>query len=260
MSIKWITPEGNLGLLQERLIVDIPLSATSDVGVINYSIIAGSLPRGLRLIGNSIKGSPVEVRKFTTSRFVVRANNGKEIKDRTFLLTVDGSDEPMWITREGFLKVGPGNAFFVLDNAYVEFQLEVADPDLTAGDILEFYLQPMGGELPPGLTLSKSGVISGFTDPIFSVEYNAKITGAYDTASYDTAPLDVIRKNSNGFDTFLYDNVTFDYSEETRAPRKLSRFYTFSVSVTDGIYTKNRIFKIYVVTEEFLKLTIIYYR
>jgi hypothetical protein len=253
MAVVWNTPAGNLGLLTERILVDIPLTATSLNGPVTMTILAGNLPRGLRLVGNSIKGSPVEVRRYTQSRFVIRASDGVDIEDRTFSLAVDGSDEPVWITREGFLKVGPGDAYFVLDNAYVEFQLEVTDPDLTAGDQLEFYLQPQGGELPPGLSLSKNGVISGFTDPIFSVEYSSRVSGAYDTTSYDTAPLDVVRNNSNGFDTFLYDNTTYDYSEETRAPRKLSRYYTFAVAVTDGIYTKTRIFKIYVVTEEFLK-------
>jgi len=253
MTVKWNTPSGNLGILSERQIVNINLLAVSDVGVVSMTVISGSLPRGLRLIGNQIRGSAVEVRKFTTSRFVVRADDGQDIEDRTFSLSVDGSDEPFWITKEGFLKVGPGDAYFVLDNAYVEFQLEASDPDLTAGDKLEFYLQPQGGELPLGLSLTKDGVISGFTDPIFSVEYGSRVTGAYDTAAFDTAPLDVLRNNSNGFDTFLYDNQTFDYFEETRAPRRLSRFYTFAVAVTDGIYTKNRIFKIYVVTEEFLK-------
>lgn len=253
MAVVWNTPAGNLGLLTERLLVDIPLTATSTNGPVTMTLLAGNLPRGLRLVGNSIKGSPVEVRKYTQSRFVIRASDGQDIEDRTFYIAVDGSDEPVWITREGFLKVGPGDAYFVLDNARVNFQLEVTDPDLTAGDQLEFYLQPQGGELPPGLSLSKDGVISGFTDPIFSVEYGSRITGAYDTASYDTAPLDVVRNNSNGFDTFLYDNTTYDYSEETRAPRKLSRYYTFAVAVSDGIYTKTRTFKIYVVTEEFLK-------
>jgi len=253
MAVIWNTPAGNLGLLTERVLVDIPLNATSAAGPVTLTLLAGDLPRGLRLIGNSIKGSPVEVKRFTQSRFVIRASDGTDIEDRTFYISVDGSDEPVWITREGFLKVGPGDAYFVLDNAYVNFQLEVTDTDLTAGDTLEFYLQPQGGELPPGLSLSKDGTISGFTDPIFSVEYGSRISGAYDTASYDTSPLDIVRNNSNGFDTFLYDNTSYDYSEESRAPRKLSRYYTFAVAVTDGVYTKTRIFKIYVVTEEFLK-------
>jgi hypothetical protein len=251
--ITWITPAGSLGKLIERVIVDIPLVATSNIGTVTYSLIAGSLPRGLRLIGNSIKGSPTEVRQFTTSKFVIRADDGADIEDRTFSISVDGEDLPEWITKEGFLNVGPGEAYFVLDNAYVNFQLEADDPDLNAGDTLEFYLLPNGGLLPPGLSLSKEGLISGFTDPIFALEYSTDPYGGYDTAPLDIVPLDFVEARSNGFDTFFYDNVTYDYNEPSRVPRRLSRIYTFIVAVSDGVNVVTRLFKIYVVTEEFLQ-------
>jgi hypothetical protein len=251
--ITWTTPAGSLGLLTERIIIDIPLLATSTVGTVTYSLIAGSLPRGLRLSNAAVRGSPVEVKVYTESKFVIRASDGVDLEDRTFTLAVDGSDEPRWLTREGFLNVGPAEAFFVLDNARVNFQLEATDTDLTAGDILEFYLVPNGGLLPPGLSLSRDGVISGFTDPIFSIEYNIDTTGGYDTTPLDVIPLDFVESRSNGFDTFFYDNVTYDYNEPSRTPKRLSRIYTFVVAVTDGIHTINRLFKIYVVTEEFLQ-------
>jgi hypothetical protein len=251
--ITWITPTGSLGILTERIIIDVPLSATSTVGPISYSLIAGTLPRGLQLDGSSIKGSPVEVKRYTTTRFVIRASDGIDIEDRTFNLSVDGADVPEWLTKEGFLNVGPAKAYFVLDNARVDFQLEATDTDLTAGDELEFYLTPMGGLLPPGLNLSRDGLISGFTDPIFALEYLGSPFGGYDTAPLDVVPLDFVEANSNGFDTFFYDNQTYDYNEPSRVPRRLSRIYTFAVSVTDGVNTVTRLFKIYVVTEEFLQ-------
>ena len=251
--ITWITPAGSLGTLIERVIIDIALSATSSTGPVTYSLIAGNLPRGLRLSGNNITGSPVEVKRYTTSRFVIRASDGSDIEDRTFSLNIDGADIPEWLTREGFLNVGPAKAYFVLDNAQVDFQLEATDTDLTAGEELEFYLTPMGGLLPPGLSLSRDGVISGFTDPIFALEYQGSPFGGYDTAPLDVVPLDFVEARSNGFDTFFYDNTTYDYNEPSRVPRRLSRIYTFAVSVTDGVNTVIRLFKIYVVTEEFLQ-------
>lgn len=252
MAIVWNTPAGSLGTLTERVIVNIPLSASGS-GDVSYTLIAGALPRGLRLQGNVIKGSPVEVKKFTTSRFVIRANDNTDLEDRTFSISVDGEDIPQWITNEGFLNVGKGQAFFILDNAQVDYQLDATDTDLTAGDTLEFYLLPNGGELPPGLSLSKTGVISGFTDPVFSIEYNASLTGAYDSGAFDVTPIDIVEAQSNGFDSYFYDNQTFDYSEASRTPRRLSRIYTFIVAITDGANVATRLFKIYVVTEEFLK-------
>jgi len=251
--ITWITPAGKLTVLTERIIVDISLSATSNVGTVTYSLIAGNLPRGLRLVGNSIKGSPVEVRRYTESKFVIRADDGTDIEDRTFSIAVDGSDIPEWLTKEGFLNVGPAKAYFVLDNAKVDFQLEADDTDISAGDELEYYLLPNGGLLPPGLSLSRDGRITGFTDPIFALEYANDPYGGYDTAPMDVIPLDFIEARSNGFDTFTYDIQTYDYNEPSRTPRRLSRVYTFAVAVTDGANAVNRIFKIYVVTEEFLK-------
>jgi hypothetical protein len=253
MTVTWITPAGDLGTLTERVIIEVPLQAVSNSGSVIFSLIAGSLPRGLRLNGNIIKGSPTEVKKYTISRFVIRASDGEDLEDRTFSIAVDGADIPEWLTPEGFLNVGAGENYFVLDNAQVDFQLEAEDTDEIIGDILEYYLVPNGGELPPGLSLSRDGKITGFTDPIFSVEYSSSVTGAYDTGAYDILPLDKPEARSNGFDSFFYDNTTFDYSEDSRVPRRLSRFYSFIVAVSDGVNEVRRLFRIWVVTEEFLQ-------
>lgn len=252
MTISWVTAAGSLGTITERVTLEIPLQATSATGSVTYSLIAGKLPRGLRLSGNTIKGSPTEVRKLTVNKFVIRANDGTDIEDRTFSLTVDGSDAPQWLTSEGYLPVGTNSTYFVLDNAFVNFQLEAYDPDVIIGDVLEYYLPPSGGELPPGLSLTKDGRIIGFTDPIFSVEYISG-TGGYDSTAFDVIALDAGPQNDSGFDSYLYDLETYDYNETSAAPRRLSRYYSFVVVATDGINEVRRSFRIYVVTEEFLR-------
>ena len=200
MAITWITPQGSLGIVTERILLEIPIEVTSNRGPVTFSIIAGNLPVGVRLmtevsqLGETyttyLRGAPVEVKRFTDKRFVIRATDGETKEDRTFVISIDGSDEPQWITKEGFLNVGQGESYFVLDNARVDFQLEADDTDLTAGDTLEFYLSPMGGELPPGLSLTRDGRITGFTDPVYALEYNAGPTGAYDMQTFDIVPLD----------------------------------------------------------------------
>lgn len=251
--ITWQTPAGSLGVITERVLQDIPIEATSNAGTVTYSLIAGALPRGLRLSNGRIVGSPTEVKRYTTSRFVIRASDSIDLEDRTFALSVDGSDIPEWVTAEGFLNVGAGESYFMLDNSRIDFQLDATDTDLIAGDNLEFYLVPQAGELPPGLSLSTTGLISGFTDPIFALEYNGFPNGGYDTGPLDVTPLDFVEAKSNGFDSYFYDNVTFDYNESSRIPRRLSRIYNFVVAVSDGISAVHRLFKIFVVTEEFLK-------
>jgi len=261
MTVRWITPAGNLGIIVERLTQSIPLEAESDTGSITFTLLAGSLPRGLRISNEvatdstqnivRIIGSPTEVRRFTTSRFVIRADDGTDIEDRTFFISVDGSDEPVWVTREGFLNVGQGENYFVLDNAQVDFQLEAYDTDEIAGDVLEYYLVAQGGELPPGLTLTRDGRIRGFTDPIFAVD--TMIGGGYDMGAFDITYFDRYDPRSTGYDTYLYDLLTFDFNEPTQVPRRLSRFYTFIVAVSDGANEVRRLFRIWVVSDEFLK-------
>lgn len=249
----WITPAGSLGVITERRYIEIPLEATSEFGPVSFSLLAGNLPKGLKLVDNVILGSPIEVSKFTESKFVIRADSGYNIEDRTFTLSVDGADYPEWITKEGFLNVGPANAYFVLDNAKVDFQLEAFDEDESAGDVLEYRLMPRGGELPPGLSLSTDGRITGFTDPIFAFDMSVEAKGGYDVNPFDITPNDFREIQDNGFDTYFYDNVVYDYHLENMMPRRLSRVYTFVVAVNDGLNTTTRTFKIYVVTEEFLK-------
>lgn len=250
MTISWVTPAGRLGIVTERVPLTIPLNATSNLDTVNFTVIAGALPRGLRLINGVIKGSPTEVRIYTTYKFVIRAADSADISDRTFSIDVDGSDAPQWITKEGFLNVGQGENFFVLDNAYVDYQLESYDSDVIAGDSIEYYLVPSGGELPPGLSLSASGRITGFTDPVFAVDI---ASGGYDTSAYDISYYDKAESKSNGFDSYLFDLETFDYNEPSQQPRRLSRSYTFIVGASDGANEERRLFRIWVVTDDFLK-------
>lgn len=91
--ITWITPADSLGLLTERIPIDIQLQASTNLtATVAYSLIAGSLPRGLKLINGAVKGSPTEVKVYTESRFVIRASDNVDVEDRTFKLAVDGSD------------------------------------------------------------------------------------------------------------------------------------------------------------------------
>ena len=252
MSISWITPAGSLGTIQERSKQDIVLNATSSVGSVKFKLQTGQLPKGMRLEGNSIKGTPFEVRQTTSFRFVIRAEDTEEKKDRTFSITVEGADAPLWLTREGLLPVGPNSTFFVLDNDRVDFRLEALDPDIPAGDELEYYIPWNGGELPPGLSLSRDGKISGFTDPIFAVEYSV-FSGNYDAQLFDASPYDLGIRPSNGYDFFGFDEQSFDFFDAAKFPRRLSRYYQFVVVVSDGLNETRRSFQIYVVNEDFLR-------
>jgi len=253
----WTLRSGSsLGSISERVKFDqtlptIPL--IDDLAGVTFTVISGKLPGGLRILGNKITGTPFEVNKVTEFKFVIRARLGQQISDRTFSITVEGPDDPLWITPPGELNINPNGQAFVLDNTYIDFNLSAVDSDIKAGDSLEFFIQDGDGVLPPGLTLSKNGNISGKIDPILSLDAAAG-TGYFDTNLFDSNPFDFGLKLRGGFDGFfLYDQGVYDFIAAARAPKKLNRRYEFFASVTDGLSVVKRRFNIYVVGDDFLR-------
>ena len=103
--------------------------------------------------------------------FVLRARKGNVIDDRTLKIKIDGSDQPTWITNEGPLGLGPNQKFYILDSSPVDFQLQVIDPDIPAGDDLEYFIADGDGELPPGIELGRTtGRLTGIVEPLLALE------------------------------------------------------------------------------------------
>lgn len=228
----WVTPAGSLGTVPEGTFYQVPLQVEEPGGdTVFYKVIAGSLPTGVVcdpdtgiLTGipaatytaeQDIQISGVDV----TSQFAVRTyttfNNQitgrvNKIADRTFTITVAGQNFPRWITPPGEL------------GQYFDGSL------LVPGLQLEYYDNPtagvppvslVAGQLPPGLTISDTGLISGFVtpNPAFSV-----------LAGYS--------RDGQG-----YDQYPFDFN--TRNP---SFNYEFVLKVTDGRSSALRTFSMFV--------------
>ena len=183
----WVTPAGTLGTIPEGVFYSTPLIATSDQQVY-YSVIAGRLPPGIQInesgllagnptVGTTVQGVPEDIINNTTSQFVIRAYTqrviaGKtvvdKLADRTFSLTVAGQTVVTWITPSG--NVGTyfdGTQLSGLQLQYRDTAVNVNDP--TANDI-NIYADPavvtvIAGALPNGLSISTSGVISGYITP-----------------------------------------------------------------------------------------------
>ena len=260
----WTKKSGtNLATLQEQTTnqLVLPLRSTSTV----VSLISGSLPDGMRLARKPIngedtpviEGTPFEVARPTTYRFVLRGTSGEEIKDRTFNIIVEGTDAPEWQTPEDLLPVGNNDTLYVLDSAPIDYQLIATDNDTAAGQVLEYYIASGDGILPPGISLTKDGRLIGIVDPILAIEKGTIYgTGTYDTAPYsyrDVTGYDFSIPSSNGFDSFYFDTTVYDYNVPTRVPKKLNRYYQFTVSVSDGEIVSKRTFRIFVVGDDFLK-------
>ena len=169
----WTTTEGKLATFAEDSTYSLQLEAnTSDSTAITYSIIAGSLPTGMSLTSTGLlTGTPAEVAKRTLYTFVVRATAGSTITDRTFSLDIDGQDNPVFTTASGQLQLADSTRvglYWVLDGERVDFQFEATDDDRAVGRDMRFEIQ--SGILPPGLSLSEAGELTGvcrLTDDYF---------------------------------------------------------------------------------------------
>ena len=139
-------------------------------------------------------------------------------------------------------------AYFVLDNSLVDFQLQAIDTDLATGETLDYYIAEGDGELPPGLTLSSSGRISGIVDPLLALDQ--AIQPGYDQGSYDNGVFDFGLIDQTEIISEFYDS---QYSDRIRTPRKINRRYQFRITVADEVGESKREFGIYVVGDDFVR-------
>jgi hypothetical protein len=248
----WTQPSGySLGSFLEGTQFDQLLPTTGTPGV-SYSLISGKLPPGLRITGSHITGTPYEVVRTTTFEFCVRASLAGQFSDRTLNITIQNTDGPVYITPAGELNIGPEQQYFLQDKTYVDFQIEVFDGNIAAGAKLNFFIDKNGGQLPPGLSLTDDGRITGFVLPALSIMPTSG-DGSFDNSYYDSFAYDFGLLSSNGFDSYNYDDVFYDYNLSQTVPRQLNRTYQFIVSVTDGNILAKRTFQIFVVGDDFLK-------
>ena len=215
----WTTTAGKLATIDEQVAFSLQLEANDPVAVgdstaIIYSVIAGSLPAGMQVTTDGLlTGTPAEVAKRTLYTFVVRATAGTAITDRTFSLDVQGADTPTFTTASGQLKLDDSTSvglFWVIDGSSVSLQMQATDTDTAAGQTLVYEI--VQGELPPGVTMSKTGLISGIVELTEDTRYGKR--GGYDGSGVE--------------DKF---NGTYDRTVTTKS---IGRNYDFIVRVSDG--------------------------
>lgn len=254
MASLWTLTSGlKIATLQERQTTSVDLPLAQPGATVTH--ISGNLPAGMRLESNKIVGTPFQVARDTTYTFVLRASYQGTINDRTYKIDVQGPDEPQWLTAPDLLPVGIAGQYFILDSAPIDFQLEAIDSDTSAGQTLEYFIGNRDGQLPPGIKLTRDGRLVGIVDPILAIE-KAQAAGYYDDAPYDfqsKSGYDWSVRPNNGYDSFYYDTTIYDLSIPTRSPKKLNRYYQFTVNVSDGDTIARRTFRIYVVGDDFFR-------
>jgi hypothetical protein len=229
----WVTPGGNLGTIPEGQFYQIPLLAYNPAEPVNpdsvrYLIIAGALPRGVQLTKNglisgvaqaiaSLQGVPSQVPRTVTSKFAVRAYTEKvingvvlpdRIADRTFEISVSGENRPEFVTPAG-------NVGTYIDGEAVSIQIQTTDNDPSDSR----YIRVASGALPPGLTISPTGLITGHIEPNVPVDAQAGYS-----------------RDNQGFSTYPFDFT----------PISTELNYQFQLEVTDGKESDLRTYEILV--------------
>lgn len=235
----WTTPAGFLGTLTERSLMTAYVQASGQS--VTYSVISGSLPGGLRLNSTTglIAGSPSSVSQTRNFSFAIRATSGSDIADRTFNFDVSGTSSPLWLTPAGALPVGLNGEYYSINKEPVNYTVRAETDILMPGNTLKYFIADTEGQLPPGLTLSSSGKITGYVDDLLKLDAIASVTGGYDEEYYDGYPYD----HSPFVQSFL----------DSAKPTSISKIYQFYITVTDGIISSKRLFTITVLDPDSLR-------
>jgi len=216
----WITPAGNLGVIPEGVFYQLNLEAFNPDGAVVFSLIAGTLPEGIQLTANGdivgvpvaavrLQGVPQEVSRDVTSKFTIRAASldvPPRLRDRTFEITITGDDTPEFTTPAGSL----GSYY---DGDKVNIQIGYTDTD--PADTVTVRL--VGGELPVGVTVSTTGLISGHIQPAPAVT------------------------NPPGYDLTPIYTLPYDFLVSA-----INKNYQFTLEVTDGQNSNLRTFEFFV--------------
>jgi hypothetical protein len=216
----WVTPPGTLGTIPEGVFYSTPLVAVADETVY-YQVIAGQLPPGIFIDETGIlsglpqsvataQGIPLPVASDITSKFAVRAfTASRQLADRTFTITVTGQNQVAWSTPAGLI------ATYYDGNQVSDLQVQYSNPDIYVTEVVTL----VGGQLPPGLTISSTGVISGYIIPNIPPGQ---------TPGYSVP--------GEGYSQYPYDFTT----------NSTSTNYQFTLKVTNGQSSDIRTFSIYV--------------
>jgi hypothetical protein len=193
-----------------------------------YNVIAGRLPLGIQASDNglivgvpqalaSLQGVPFDVNRDVTSKFTIRAYTETatgavdRIRDRTFEITVVNTNAPVFAS--------PSNLGTYYDGDQLNIQIAIDNVGPTAPAVVSL----IDGELPGGIKLSPTGLISGYIQPAVLVD---------EVAGYDLTPQDI----------YPYDFLV----------SAISKNYQFTLQVTDGVSTDLKTFSFFVYNRDTL--------
>lgn len=211
---RWITPDGQLGIIPELEYYEFPLDAyDASGGELKFTLVSGRLPQGLQINPRGkIQGVPVSELggdQNVKYKFTIRVQNSVTggLSDRSFGLTITNIAPPI-------IEYPPRNSYLglYLDGSIVDYPLEAIES--TPGAVLQWKIKE--GSLPPGLTLSSNGTITGYIEPIPGIEPGS--TSGWDRSSWSFRGWDfsqIFTSKTFMFTVEVFDGVNYDQSSYT---------------------------------------------
>ena len=226
----WVTPPGTLGTIVEEEFYQIQLDATNAA---TYEHLSGFLPDGIRITIygqcegfpkniDYIQGVPKSVTTDTVNQFTVRATSEDGlVADRVFTLTVTGPDAPI------INALPASNLGSYFDGDQINVQLTATDAD--TADTQTWKL--ISGELPDGVTLSTSGLLSGWITPMPTETGDS----GWDENNFDIGSFDF---------TTVSTNVTYKFKVQVSDSGGLtsSKEYTLFVASRNTLTADSTVF------------------
>jgi hypothetical protein len=173
----WNTSAGTLGIFPANSSVSVQLSASATLPAtsVTYELLSGELPTGLSIsITGLITGTTSDEQVQETIQFGVRAtDNLAGFRDRTFSMTIGGTNVPQFVTPGGTL-------IAVYDSIWTALNIEFTNPIST--NTVTFNV--VEGTLPSGLEINNAGLIRGYAAaPTQETIYPATTTTASATSA-----------------------------------------------------------------------------
>ena len=202
----WSTPGGSLGIVPENQFFSLQLIAHDPQGgAVTFRELAGTFPPGMHITrSGSLQGIPIITETINVNRsyqFTIRAQdqNGL-VTDRTFNLSISNIVPPQITPRIT-------NLGSIFDGSFYNRQLRAIEVNPNA--TLTWTLT--GGTLPPGMSLSTDGVLSGFITPVPIDGNNGAIgfgSTPFNQLGFENAP--TYQNNVFTFTIKVYDGVNYD--------------------------------------------------
>jgi len=206
----WTTTSGSLGIVPENQFFSLQLVATDPQGgAVTFESLAGTFPPGLNVNRTGrLQGIPVVtdvVNANSSYEFTIRAQDSHGlVTDRTFSMSVSNIVPPQITPRVS-------NLGSIFDGSFYNLQLRAIEINPNA----DLMWALTGGTLPPGMSLSTSGVLSGFITPV-PIDGNGGEFGfsavPYNQFGFENAPTyqnNVFTFTVKVYDGFNYDSLTY---------------------------------------------------